>query len=77
MNATKDNHVRQISTSSCHCHLAVLFGDTVRNGQISFTDWYELMTMPLDSSFSTNDEDIINRLIYGVHRGILKIVDTP
>jgi hypothetical protein len=44
-------------------------------GQISLSDWRELMTAPWDNSFTSNDEAILMRLIYGVHRGLVKVVD--
>ncbi|HAG85657.1 MAG TPA: hypothetical protein DCL61_32100 [Cyanobacteria bacterium UBA12227] len=75
MNAIQEAPVRDISPSSCS--LAPLFAEIMRQGQIEFTDWYELMTAPLEHPFSTIDEDILTRLIYGVHRGIVKIVEKP
>jgi hypothetical protein len=47
----------------------------IHNHQISFADWYELMTAPLDRSFTQEDEDLITRLIYAVRKGWVKVVD--
>jgi len=57
------------------CCLAPLFADIMCKGQISLSDWRELMTAPWDNSFTSNDEAILMRLIYGVHRGLVKVVE--
>lgn len=57
------------------CCLAPLFADIMHKGQISLSDWRELMTAPWDNSFTSNDEAILMRLIYGVHRGLVKVVE--
>ncbi|MEQ8963189.1 MAG: hypothetical protein RLP02_35670 [Coleofasciculus sp. C2-GNP5-27] len=46
----------------------------MQTGQISFSEWYELMTAPLDDALSSEAEDAITRLIYGVRHGLIKVV---
>ena len=75
MKVTQQVRVREVSPSACS--LAPLFAEIMRQGQIPFADWHELMTAPLDRSFTSIDEDILTRLIYGVHRGIVKVVEKP
>jgi hypothetical protein len=55
--------------------LTELFAQVIDKGQVNFTDWHELMTAPLDSSFSEEDEDVITRLLYAVRIGLVKVVD--
>ncbi|HAA26450.1 MAG TPA: hypothetical protein DCE56_00675 [Cyanobacteria bacterium UBA8553] len=52
-----------------------LFTEVIRSRQITFAQWYELMTAPLDSSFSEYEGDLITRLIYAVRHGLVKVVD--
>lgn len=61
--------------SNSSCKLPELFAHVVHTHQISFADWYELMTAPIDSSFTQEDEDLISRLIYAVRQGWVKVVD--
>ncbi|HEY9670552.1 MAG TPA: hypothetical protein V6D11_03850 [Waterburya sp.] len=58
------------------CKLLELFAQGIHTHQISFTDWYELLTTPLDGSFSREDEDLLVRLIYAVRQGWVKVIDT-
>lgn len=55
--------------------LVELFSDTMNNRQISFADWYQLMTAPWDDTYSADAEDTLNRMIYGVRHGLVKVVD--
>lgn len=55
--------------------LVQLFSDTMNNRQISFADWYQLMTEPWDDTDSADAEDTLNRMIYGVRHGLVKVVD--
>jgi hypothetical protein len=52
-----------------------LFAQGIHTHQISFADWYELMTAPLDNSITKEEEDLIVRLIYAVRQGWVKVVD--
>ncbi len=61
------------STSSCR--LPELFAKVIHTHEISFAEWYELMTAPLDKAFTQEDEDLLTRLIYAVRQGWVKIVD--
>jgi hypothetical protein len=47
----------------------------IHSHEISFADWHDLMTAPLDHSFTQEDEDLLTRLIYAVRQGWVKIVD--
>ena len=64
--------LREISSSSSQ--LASLFAETMRKGQISFTDWNDLITAPVDNTFTPDDEDVLTRMIYGVRHGFVKVV---
>ena len=55
--------------------LIELFSETMNQGQISFADWYELLAAPLDAPYSADAEDTLNRMIYGVRHGLVKVVD--
>lgn len=57
------------------CRLPELFAKVIHTHEISFADWYELMTAPLDQAFTQEDEDLLTRLIYAVRQGWVKIVD--
>lgn len=57
------------------CRLTELFTEVIRSRQITFAQWYELMTAPLDNSFSEYEGDLITRLIYAVRHGLVKVVD--
>ncbi|MEQ8756183.1 MAG: hypothetical protein RID09_22100 [Coleofasciculus sp. G1-WW12-02] len=63
---------RYVSHSSSH--LALLFAETMQTGQISFSEWYELMTAPLEDALSPEAEDAITRLIYGVSHGLIRVL---
>jgi hypothetical protein len=63
----------QVGTNSSE--LVQLFSDTMNNRQISFADWYKLMTAPWDNTYSADAEDTLNRMIYGVRHGLVKVVD--
>ncbi|MBE9127237.1 MULTISPECIES: hypothetical protein [unclassified Coleofasciculus] len=54
--------------------LSQLFAETMKQGQISSSDWYDVITAPLDNSFSVDHEDAITRMIYGVRHGFVKVV---
>lgn len=73
MNATEQTLIDEQTLS--RCGLAPIFAEIMSRGQITLSDWQQLMTAPLDNSFTSNDEAILIRLIYGVHRGLVKIVD--
>lgn len=68
-----ENRPRQ-DTSRSLSHLALLFADTMQTGQISFTEWYELMTAPLEDALTPEAEDAITRLIYGVRHGLIRVI---
>jgi hypothetical protein len=61
--------------SSHSTRLLELFTQGIHTHKISFTDWYDLMTAPLDNSFTKEEEDLIVRLIYAVRQGWVKVVD--
>jgi hypothetical protein len=63
---------RDVNRSSSH--LALVFAQTMQTGQITFSQWYELMTAPLDDALSPEAEDAITRLIYGVRHGLIKVI---
>lgn len=59
----------------CSQELLELFTESTQKGQIAFKDWYKLMTEPLLSTLSEEEEDLFGRLIYAVRTGRLMVVD--
>jgi hypothetical protein len=55
--------------------LTELFACVMQKGQLSLTDRYGLMAVLLDNSISEEEKDIINRVLYAVRRGRLKVVN--
>jgi hypothetical protein len=47
----------------------------IQQGQITLADQYGLIAALMNSSLSKEEEDAINRLLYGMQRGWLKVVD--
>ncbi|MEQ8975901.1 MAG: hypothetical protein RIE73_36645 [Coleofasciculus sp. C1-SOL-03] len=66
--------IKRQNVSRSSSHLALVFAETMQTGQISFSQWYELMTAPLEDALSPEAEDAITRLIYGVRHGLIKVV---
>lgn len=66
--------IQQRDVNRSSSHLALVFAQTMQTGQITFSQWYELMTEPLDETLSSEAEDAITRLIYGVRHGLIKVV---
>lgn len=52
-----------------------LFACVIQQGQITLADQYGLIAALMNSSLSKEEEDAINRLLYGMQRGWLKVVD--
>lgn len=73
MPLAKNFYLWEVSTNSYR--LTELFAETMRKRQISLADWYELITAPLDDSFSAEEQDIVTRLMYGVRHGLIRIVE--
>lgn len=65
---------RRWEISSSSTQLASLFAETMRKGQITFTEWNHLIADPVDNSFTSDDEDVLTRMIYGVRHGFVKVV---
>lgn len=65
---------RRWEINSSSSQLASLFAETMKKGQISFTDWHDLIADPVDNSFTSDDEDVLTRMIYGVRHGFVKVV---
>ena len=61
--------------SHANCQLIDLFNQTIDTQQISFAQWYKLMTAPLDDSKNVYAQELIPRLIYGVRQGWVKVVE--
>ena len=55
--------------------IAQLFAQANQEGKITFTDSYRLVIALLSHSLSDAEEDLVNRLLYAVRRGRLKVVD--
>lgn len=61
--------------SSSSSRIPELFAEAIYTRRISFADWYELMTEPLDDSFTEEDGELLIRMIYAVRQGLVKVVD--
>lgn len=55
--------------------LSELFVQVSQKGQITLLDRYVLMAIVLRNSINENEEESINRLLYAVRRGWVKVVD--
>ena len=55
--------------------IAQLFAQVNQQGKITLTDRYHLVSALLNDSLSEAEEDLVNRLLYAVRRGRLKVVD--
>jgi hypothetical protein len=52
-----------------------LFAQVFQEGKITLTNCYSLVAALTSPSLSKAEEDLINRLLYAVRRGRLKVVD--
>lgn len=68
----KKAHQRKISNSF---DFSQLFAQSMKKGQISHSDWYELLITPMDNAFTSDHEEAVTRLIYGVRHGFVKVID--
>ncbi|HAX86742.1 MAG TPA: hypothetical protein DD379_11600 [Cyanobacteria bacterium UBA11162] len=73
MTLVDNANVLEVSPKSYQ--LAQLFAESMKKGQISFPDWYNLIAAPWDESFSPDHADAITRMIYGVRHGLVKVVE--
>ena len=55
--------------------IADLYADVIEDGKITLPNRYGLMASVLDNSLTEEEEQSINRLLYAVRRGRLKVVD--
>ena len=55
--------------------IAQLFAQANQEGKITLTDGYRLVIALLSHSLSDAEEDLVNRLLYAVRRGRLKVID--
>ena len=55
--------------------IAELFGQVLQKKQLTLSDRCVLMTAILSNSLCPDEEILINRLLYAVRRGLLKVVD--
>lgn len=55
--------------------IADLCADVIANGKVTLSNRYGLMASVLNNSLTEEEEYSINRLLYAVRRGRLKIVD--
>jgi hypothetical protein len=54
--------------------LAELFAEVNQKGQLTLTDRYRLRAAILNNPLNQDEFDLINRLLYAVRRGLLKVV---
>lgn len=52
-----------------------VFAQAISTHQIAFSDWYDLMTAPLESVCAEYESDLITRMLYAVRQGLVKVVD--
>lgn len=52
-----------------------LFADIIQKGQITIDQRYWLRSAILNNHLNEEEKDSINRLLYSVRRGLLKLVD--
>ena len=69
---SKKAHPRKISHSF---DFSQLFAQSMKKGQISHSDWCELLITPMDNAFTSDHEEAMTRLIYGVRHGFVKVVE--
>ncbi len=57
--------------------IANFFTQVSDSGQITSIDHYYLVAMLLEQSLTSDESDLIKRLLYAVRRGRLKVVEDP
>lgn len=72
MNTNNDDWYEVCMISS---RLTELFAQTSYTQKISFADWYEVMTAPLEKNCAEYEFALITRLLYGVRQGLVQVVD--
>jgi hypothetical protein len=72
MNTNNDDWYEHCLLSS---RLTELFAQTISTHKITFADWYELMSTPLEKDCAGYECDLITRMLYGVRQGLVQIVD--
>ncbi|HEY9901070.1 MAG TPA: hypothetical protein V6D43_01355 [Candidatus Sericytochromatia bacterium] len=55
--------------------LLELFAEVIQQGKITFSHRYTMRTALLSPSLTEDEKDSINRLLYSVRRGLVKVVD--
>lgn len=55
--------------------LTELFAQTTSTQKISFADWQEVMTAPLEKNCAEYEFALITRMLYGVRQGLVQVVD--
>jgi hypothetical protein len=55
--------------------LLELFAEVIQQGKITFSHRYTMRTALLSHSLTEDEKDSINRLLYSVRRGLVKVVD--
>lgn len=61
-----------------HCYpstIETLSGQIMVSGRMTITDRYRIRAALLEDSISEADQVLINRLLYGIRHGLLRIVD--
>ncbi|HEY9848359.1 MAG TPA: hypothetical protein V6D28_02785 [Leptolyngbyaceae cyanobacterium] len=55
--------------------LADLFAEVVSTGRITVADRYGIMAALLDNTLSEEEYSMVDRLLYGIRRGWLQVVN--
>ena len=69
----ENTHLPQVSL--LESAIAELFTQVFQEGKITLRSSYSLIAVLMSPSLSQGEEDLINRLLYAVRRGRLKVVD--
>jgi hypothetical protein len=55
--------------------IETLCGQIMVSGKMTVADRYRIKTAIMDEALSESDQVLINRLLYGVRHGLLRVVD--
>jgi len=69
------NYTDLCKVSPLNSATAELFTQVTHKGQISPSDRSDLMTALSNTSLSTQEKDLIKRLLYAVRRGRLQVIE--
>lgn len=65
----------QFSTRWYPISIETLCGQIMVSGRITVTDRYQIRTAILEDALSEPEQILINRLLYGIRHGLLRVID--